>query len=372
MADTVPSQTTATATAAASEPETKSTVKDYVYTVSAGVSNVILVMLGIGLLTESLAGFIHWQALHEVGTMAKMLLAPAFGAVIAATLKTNTLVLCSSMIASTVGANSVFFTQGNVAGITATGHALPQVAGSLVITSGQPISAVAAGLIAALVGKYLTGKTPLDMMLVPLAATLIGGIFGLGLASVTTPALLAVSKFMAQSMQVNPVLGAAVISLTWGLFLMTPASSAALAIALTLDPLSAGAALVGTTAQFVGFLLMTWRQNNLGANIAQGVITPKIQFPNLLRHPQMAIPPFVAAIVSAPIAVSMLGFKVPYELGGLGLNSFIAPINLASTNLHMFWVYLGAGVILPAVITMVVYFGMKAMGLTREMHVSVV
>ncbi len=60
MADTVPSQTTVTATAAASEPETKSTVKDYVYTVSAGVSNVILVMLGIGLLTESLAGFIHW------------------------------------------------------------------------------------------------------------------------------------------------------------------------------------------------------------------------------------------------------------------------------------------------------------------------
>lgn len=44
------------------------------------------------------------------------------------------------------------------------------------------------------------------------------------------------------------------------LFLMTQASSAALAVAVMLDPVSSGAALIGTTAQFVGFTIMSFRQ----------------------------------------------------------------------------------------------------------------
>lgn len=352
----------------------KLSIKDYVYKVSAGVSNAILVMLGIGLLIESIANFVHWPALHMVGTMAKIMLAPAFGAAIAMQLRTNSLVMFSSMIAATVGSNAVFFTDAATKGTTATGHALLQAAGSGVFTTGQPISAVAAGLVAALVGKYLTGKTPLDMMLVPLAATLVGGITGLGLAAVTTPALLAVSAFLANSIQVNPLVGSMVISLTWSLFLMTPASSAALSIALMLDPMSSAAALVGTTAQFVGFTVMSWRENNLGANIAQGVLTPKIQFPNLLLHPQMALPPFVAAVVAAPIAIMGFGFRANYELGGLGLNSFIAPITFASKNMHMFWVYMGTCVLLPAVITFAVHKGMLAIGWAKRnvLHVEVV
>lgn len=41
------------------KPANKLTVKDYVYLVSAGVSNAVLVMLGIGLLTQSIANFVH-------------------------------------------------------------------------------------------------------------------------------------------------------------------------------------------------------------------------------------------------------------------------------------------------------------------------
>ncbi|WP_420877370.1 PTS transporter subunit IIC [Secundilactobacillus kimchicus] len=359
----------------ASESSTeKMSVMDYVYKISAGVSNAVLVMLGIGLLTQSIANFVHWPALYQVGSIAQWLLAPAFGAAVASQLKTNTLVLFSAMISATVGANAVYFTSTTMHAATATGNQMVEAAQSGIFTTGQPISAVAAGLIAALVGKYLTGKTPLDMMLVPLAATLIGSIAGLGFASVTTPALNWLSAFIAQSMQVNPVIGSIAVSLAWSLFLMTPASSAALAVAVMLDPLSSGAALIGTTAQFVGFTVISWRQNNLGANIAQGVITPKVQFPNLLANPRLAIPSFIAAGVSAPIATLFFHFKVPYTLGGLGLNSLIAPINLASSNMSMFIAYLAMGILIPAVISLIVYRVLLGLHWVKEnqLHLEIV
>lgn len=356
------------------QAEKKMSVKDYVYAVSAGVSNAVLVMLGVGLLIQSIANFVHWDALYQVGAIAQWMLAPAFGAVIATQLKTNSLVMFSSMISATIGANAVYFTSDSINGVTSTGHAMSQAAQSGIFTSGQPISAVAAGLIAALVGKYLTGKTPLDMMLVPLGATLVGSISGLGLASVTTPALNWLSDFIAQSMQINPLIGAMCVSFAWALFLMTPASSAALAVAVMLDPLSSGAALIGTTAQFVGFLVISWRQNNIGANIAQGFLTPKIQFANLLVNPLLAVPSFVSAIVAAPIAAIFFNFKVDYSIAGLGLNSLIAPINLASTDPQLLVVYLLMAIAVPAVISLVLYKVMLKMKLVHDgqLHVEVV
>lgn len=351
--------------------EEKISIKEYVYRVSAGVSNAVLVSLGVGLLLETLASFLHWDQLYHIGTIAKLLLAPAFGAGIAYQLRTNTLVLFSSMFAATVGANAMFFSGAAVHGTTATGYALTQAAGSGIITTGQPISAVIAGLVAALVGKWLTGKTPLDMILVPFGSLFVGGVVGVWVATFTTPFLLGVSGFMTKSITISPILGSMVISLLWSVLLMTPASSAALAIALQLDPVSSAAALIGCTAQFVGFTVMSWRENKLGANIAQGLITPKVQFPNLTLHPQMVIPPFIASIICAPLATAVFHFKATYELAGLGLNSLIAPLNLMSTNMHGFVIYITIGVILSGLISFVGYQILKRFGKAKKGYLSI-
>ncbi len=336
----------------------KPTTKDYVYRVSAAVANAILVTLGIGLLFQTIAQFIHWQPLYDAGTMGTVLLAPALGVAVASQLDVNTLVIFSAMISATVGSNAVHFTTKAVNGTSAVGG--PS------FSTGQPVSAVAAALIAALVGKYLTGKTPLDMVLVPFGATTAGTISGLGLAAVTTPLLLDISRFIEQSMHVNPVLGSVCVSLAWALFLMSPASSAALSIALTLDPISSAAALIGTTSQFVAFTAMSCRQNNLGANIAQSLVTPKIQFPNIVLNPYLLIPSLVSAVVSAPVATVLFHFRSNYTLGGLGLNSLIAPLAYAAKGVGPFAVYMFTGVVLPAAISVFVYLFMKRANLIGE------
>ena len=338
----------------------KSGFKDSVYLVFNGVSNAILVCLGVGLLLGAIANFVHWPALAQIGLICQYLMAPAIGAAVASQLKTNTLVLFSSMIAATVGANNVFFTSAVTNAVTATGHVLPQPAGSAVFMIGQPISALGGAVVATMIGKYLTGKTPLDMFLVPFSATGIGSIAALAFATVTTPALVWLSGVIAKSMVVNPFLGSFVIAVVWSVFLMTPASSAALAIAVMLDPLSSGAALLGTTAQFVSYTVMSYRVNKPGANIAQGLITPKVQFGNITKNPYIAIPGMVSSAIIGPIGTLVFHFSVSYKLAGLGLNSLIAPITIASQSISELITYLVLGVVVPAVISVVLVKVLKA------------
>lgn len=252
--------------------EAKESVRDIVYNTSAAVSNAILVTLGMGLLLQTIAGFIQWEPMVQMGAITKILLPAAFGAAVASQMKTNTMVMFSAMAASTVGANAVFFSDSAVQGVTATGYAGMQAAGSTIITTGQPISAVIAAIIAVLFGKWLSGKTPLDMVIVPAATTIVGTVSGYYLAAVTTPALVAVGQFIASSVAINPVIGTAIVAMAFGAMTMTPASAAALAVAIgatgVTSPEAAGAILIGTTAVFVGFPAMSFHENKIGATIA--------------------------------------------------------------------------------------------------------
>lgn len=335
----------------------KESLKEQAYKVGVGIANAVLVMLGIGLLCETLGKFIHWQAFVGIGTIAKSMLAPAIGAGVAYQLRGNTLVIFSAMIAGTVGGNAV--------------HATPA---GLVFVSGQPISAVIASIIAVIVGKAVTGKTKLDMMAIPFAAVVVGGIAGLGLAAVTTPALNWLSAHIAYSVKISPLIGSALVSLAWSILLMTPASSAAIAIALKLDPVSSAAALIGCTIQFVGFTIMSFKENEAGANIAQGLVTPKVQFPNIIKNPRLVIPTFIASVICAPIATVIFKFNSSYELAGLGLNSMIAPLNIIATQgLKGIIIYILIGVVLPAAIIFPIYLAMKKSKLikTGDMHMDI-
>ncbi|MCT3115188.1 PTS transporter subunit IIC [Leuconostoc lactis] len=351
------------------------TFRDVVFDVSTGISNAILAVLGMGLLMASLGNLFHYTPLIQAGLMGQKMLGPALGVGIAIMMRANILTTGAALIAATVGSNAVYFTTTVVPGThTATGWLANQPAGSLVMTSGQPISAVLAAILAVLVGNWLTGKTPLDMMLVPLAATLAGTFFGLGTAAVTTPFLNWVSESLASTMKVNPFLGAFVVAVVWFLFLMTPASSAALAIAVMLDPLSGGAAMIGTTAGFVVYTAMGWTQNDLGANFAQTIVTPKVQFPNLLKSPLLMFGPAFIAGLSAMVAVGVFHLKVPFAIAGLGLNGFIAPLALASTNPTGLLLLVVFGIVIPVVACMVMYYSLKKMGKTHEndLHLDVV
>ncbi|WP_214756562.1 MULTISPECIES: PTS sugar transporter subunit IIC [unclassified Exiguobacterium] len=319
--------------------EVKQYAMDRMIKISAGMASAVLVTLGVGLLIETIGKMAGIETLVLIGQVAKSLLAPALGAGVAYQLGGNTLILFSSMIAATVG-----------------GAALQATESGLVLVPGQPISALIAAAAAVWLGKRVLGKTKFDMMVVPVTAVLGGGIVGVGAAAVTTPLINSISASITASVNTSPIATSLVIALVFSVMLMSPASSAALAIALQLDPVASAAALIGCTAQFVGFTLMAYRQTDPGGLVASFFVTPKVQFPNVVKNPRVVMPPFIAAMISAPIATLVFSLEVPYEIAGLGLNSLIAPLNiLAAQGMDAFLIFVGTGVVLPAIITLVLY-----------------
>ncbi|WP_414054715.1 PTS sugar transporter subunit IIC [Macrococcus equi] len=307
---------------------------------AGGISAAILVSLGVGLLLKSVGGLLHIDLLVMIGTIATYLMTPALGGAIAVSLGANGLTIVASMISAAVG-----------------GNAITKVGDTFSIVTGEPIGAIVSAIIATFVGKKVTGKTFLDLMAVPVSSVLAGSIAGFYLSKVISPTLVAISKFITSTVGNQPLLASIVIAIVFAVLVMTPASSAALAVALQLDPHASSAALVGISAQFVGYTAMSFRENDLGGFLAQSICTPKVQFPNIVKNPRVTIAPLIAAAVAGPVAVLIFNMKLPFEIAGLGLCALIAPIQILNAQgVGVLLQFIVAGVVVPLVVTLLVHY----------------
>ncbi|MHB0800325.1 PTS sugar transporter subunit IIC [Bacillus thuringiensis] len=319
----------------------KEYIMSRVFKASAGIAQGIFVSLGIGLLIENIGRIVDIPLLITIGVVAKSLMAPAIGAGIAFMLGANGLVIFSAMVAGSIS-------------ITEAG---------LIIKTGEPIGALLTATLAVYIGKRLSGKTALDMMLVPFAAILGSGLVGIWLSHNITPVLNAVGAFIKDSSAGSPFIASIVIAVVWGLLLISPASSAALAIALSLDGVAGGAALAGCVAQFIGFSVISAKENNLGGILAQALCTPKVQLPNITKNPMILVPTVVASAIVGPVSALIFQLEAGKEIAGLGLSSLIAPINLISSQ---GWEVLPAMVItyivIPVAVSYILYIALKKAG----------
>lgn len=317
-------------------------MKEYIisrsYLASMGIANAVLVSLGMGLLLQTIGQMMHWDSLIQIGAVGKVLLIPAIGIGIAICLKANTLVILSAGASAVIGGNAIL--------------ALPT--GGFAIVGGEPIGAILAAVIAIWVGKRLSGKTNFDMILIPAAALLAGGFSGLLFAKIMTPILVTVSAGITSIVADSPLLSSMVIAFVFALLILSPASSAALAIALQLDPTASAAALIGCSVQFVSFAVLGLKDNNPGAFFGQLICTPKLQTPNIIRKPSLTIIPLLSAIIVAPIGVLFFGLQASPEVAGMGLCALVAPLYLIANH---GWMALGqflfVVVVLPALIALI-------------------
>lgn len=316
----------------------KGYVKRNLLKVSSGVAYAIFVTIGIGFLFGTIGDMFNLPVLVTIGGVTRVLLAPALGAGIAFNMKANTLTLFSAMASATIGGAAVQMTE---AGFT--------------IVGGDPLGALVAGTVATWIGKKVTGTSPLDMMSIPTLSLLGGGLVGLGLAQVMTPMLLVVSEAISTAVAGSPIIGSSVMAVLFGLFLMSPLSSAALSIALAMSPMANGAMLIGTTAQYFSYSILSLRENNLGGYVAQGLCTPKVQLPNIINNPMILVGPTLASAICGPLATVVFGFETIPEMGGVGFAAGVAPLwVINNSGFGVFSVYLFCGAVLPVLITFAV------------------
>lgn len=344
----------------------KKLAKRYFIDAFTGMAHGLFVTLIAGTIIKTIGTLIGEDTavgsmLILIGNIAAILMGAGIGAGIASHLNAPKLVIFGSMVAGIVGAFSSQFI-----GPEFIGGSMESITGLMSKgIPGNPIGSYVCAIIACEVGTFVSGKTKLDILLVPLSILLITvlssyvaypfiwliGQLGIGISSAT---------------EYTPFVMGIVIAVIMGILLTLPTSSAAIwiSIASTVSTdamlLAGGAAVVGCACHMVGFAVASYRENKFSGLISQGLGTSMLQIPNIMRNPKIMLPAIVASAILGPISTT--GFKLMCNAsgGGMGTSGLVGVFGTieASTGVistGMMW----TGIILlmfvlPAIISLVV------------------
>ncbi len=234
--------------------------------------------------------------------------------------------------------------------------------------SAGPVGAILAVIAAAEIGRLVAGKTPVDIILVPAVCVLSGTLTAILVGPAVAGVMSGLGSFINRMTELRPLAMGIAVSLVMSLVILSPLSSAALAIMLNLSGLAAGAATVGCACSMIGFAVASYQDNKVGGLIAQGIATSKIQLPNALQYPQIVIPPSIAAIVCGPLSTLAFGLSNNAYGAGMGTSGLVGQLTTwavmqgTRSGPLLFVQILFLHVLLPALIAWLVSVFMRKKG----------
>jgi uncharacterized protein len=260
-----------------------------------------------GLILKQLGNTLKLPVLVEFGSYAQFLMGPAIGAAVAYGVKAPALSIFASLATGAIGASTIFQASSGVFSVRV----------------GEPVGALAAGLIGAEFAKRISGRTKLDIILVPAGTIIVGGLTGKFVGPWVSYLMTSLGGLINLATELQPIPMGIAVSVIMGMVLTLPISSAALAISLKLSGLAAGAATVGCAAQMIGFAVSSYRENGFGGFIAQGLGTSMLQVPNIIKNPKIWIPPTLASAILGPIATKIFQMKNIPAGAGMGTSGLV-------------------------------------------------
>lgn len=106
----------------------------------------------------------------------------------------------------------------------------------------------------------------------------------------------------------------------------------------------------------------------MGGILAQGICTPKVQLPNITKNPYILVPTLIASAIVGPISALIFKIEAGKEIAGMGLSSFVAPLQLLTTYDLSFILpaMLITYILVPATISYGIYYLLKKFGKIKE------
>ncbi len=306
----------------------------------------------VGLILDQIGSKLGLPLLVDLGRVAKLMMGPAIGIAVAAGRKAHPLVVYSSAVTGALGAGTVFALASGGSGIRI----------------GEPMGAFIAALVGVEIGKLVTGKTKVDIVVLPSTVIIVGGLVGKYVAPVVAQMMTAIGEIINTATVMSPIPMGIIVSTVMGIVLTLPISSAALAIALGLKGLAAGAATVGCCAQMVGFAVASYRENKMGGLVAQGIGTSMLQMPNIIRNPLIWIPATLASAIIGPLATTILPMSNIPEGAGMGTSGLvgqfgtIAAMSASEPMGSILFKIVLLHVVLPATLTLAISEWMRRKG----------
>ncbi|NBK24103.1 MAG: PTS sugar transporter subunit IIC [Spirochaetia bacterium] len=309
----------------------------YITRVLGGMAQGLFASLIIGLILKQIGHYTHLAVLEQIGQVAQYLTGAAIGLGVAYAVKAPALGLLCSAAVGAIGAGTFVFGEGLVLS-----H----------VVVGEPVGAMLAALAGAELAKRISGKTGVDIILVPLT-TLVGGALVGYLAAPPMASLMRwLGSFINALTQLYPLPMGILVSTVVGMILTLPISSAAICISLGLDGLAAGAAAVGCSCQMIGFAVISYRENRLGGLISQGLGTSMLQIPNIAKNPLIWIPPTLTSALLGPVSTMVFKMENNSAGAGMGTSGLVGQFNaLAVMGLEAWPTILLMHILLPALLS---------------------
>ncbi|MBV7433693.1 PTS sugar transporter subunit IIC [Cardiobacteriaceae bacterium TAE3-ERU3] len=334
-----------------------------------GMAYGLFVTLIAGLIIGQIGRWAEVGLLVDVGRIAALLMGAGIGAGIAYYLKAPTLVVLGCIVAGMMGAHSEALMAGEFFKSFQDGS---RNISYITPSPGNPIGAYLASVFAYRVGTWLSGKTKLDILLVPLGI-IVTTLLTCWLVCPPFVALVAaISQGVHAATELQPFLMGIVIAVVMGILLTLPTSSAAIAIAIGLHGIAGGAAVVGCAAQMIGFATASFKENGWGGFIAQGLGTSMLQIPNVMKKPIVMLPAIVASAITGPIATVIFQLQCTPSGAGMGTAGFVGVFGVVDASAGampataMWAAIVLLMFVLPAVIAGAVAMWMRRKGIIRH------
>lgn len=190
--------------------------------------------------------------------------------------------------------------------------------------AGGPLAVLIIAILAAECGKLVSKETKVDILVTPFVTIFTGVVLSTLLAPGIGTAASSLGRLIMWATDLQPLLMGIIVSVTVGIALTLPISSAAICAALSLTGLAGGAAVAGCCANMVGFAVMSFKENKWSGLVSQGLGTSMLQMGNILKNPRIWIPPIAASAITGPLAtcvfkMQMNGTPVSSGMGTCGL-----------------------------------------------------
>ena len=205
------------------------------------------------------------------------------------------------------------------------------VVGALGYQFGGPVGAYFSVVIASEAGMLISKKTPVDIILTPLATIVIGGLIAKYCCSPINDFMLYLGSVINEATKLSPFLMGITVSVLVGCALTLPISSVAICVMLGLDGLAAGAATAGCCAQMIGFAVISYKDNGLGGFISQGLGTSMLQIGNIVRKPWIWMAPTLTAAILGPVSTVVLKMTNSALGAGMGTSGLVGPLATFAT-----------------------------------------
>lgn len=319
----------------------------YIVLILDGMAKGLFASLIIGLIIKQVGSYTGWEQLIRFGQAAQYLMGPAIGAGVAISIGAPPLGIFASITVGAIGAGTLVWDGVNVARIVI----------------GEPAGAMLAALAGAFGARLISGKTRVDIILVPLTTIIVGSVVGITLAPVVASLMKALGQWIMAMTTLYPLFMGILVSTVVGMLLTLPISSAAICISLGLSGLAAGAATIGCSAQMVGFAFASWKENGTGGLLSQGLGTSMLQMPNIVRNWRIWIPPTLTAAILGPLGTMVFLMENNAAGAGMGTSGLVGQLNtLAVMGPSSWWKILLLHIILPALLSIFIARFMRTRG----------